>query len=84
MTMTISDLYGLGTGNLAAGRQRIALFGKIERVTDDEEIERCRKAYLAEHPDSRGWANGDGPHYTFFVRFRVEKIYALNGFGNVA
>lgn len=45
ITLTVSDLYGLGDGNLAAGRQRIALFGSLERVQEEEE-EGCRKAYL--------------------------------------
>jgi hypothetical protein len=47
MTLTISDLYGLGDGNLAAGRMRIALFGALEPVRDREESEKCKEAYLA-------------------------------------
>lgn len=46
MTLTISDTYGFGDGNLAAGRMRVALFGSLERVTDVEESKKCRKAYL--------------------------------------
>lgn len=47
MTLTVSDTYGFGDGNLAAGRMRVALFGSLERVTDAEESKKCRKAYLA-------------------------------------
>jgi hypothetical protein len=36
MTFTISDLAGLGTGDLAAGRYRIALFGSLEAVPESE------------------------------------------------
>jgi hypothetical protein len=46
MTLTISDTYGFGDGNLAAGRMRVALFGSLERITDVEESKKCRKAYL--------------------------------------
>ncbi|KAM0746336.1 hypothetical protein T439DRAFT_329787 [Meredithblackwellia eburnea MCA 4105] len=83
MTITISDLYGLGDGNLAAGRMRVALFGNLEPVTH-EEVEVCKKAYLAAHPDSRGWLPPNGPHFGFYARFRVYKVYAFDGFGDVA
>lgn len=44
--MTINDMYGFGNGNLAAGRMRVALFGTLERVEGEKEIERCKQAYL--------------------------------------
>jgi len=44
--MTINDMYGFGDGNLAAGRMRVALYGTIERVEGEEEIEKCKQAYL--------------------------------------
>ena len=52
LTLTVSDTYGFvhsDRGNLAAGRQRVALFGSLEPVAheDEEEVERCRRAYLA-------------------------------------
>ena len=46
LTMTINDMYGFGDGNLAAGRMRVALYGTIERVEGDQEIEKCKHAYL--------------------------------------
>ena len=48
MTLTISDTYGFGDGNLAAGRMRVALFGSLERVTDEKEAQKCLEAYRAE------------------------------------
>lgn len=48
MTLTVSDTFGFGDGNLAAGRMRVALFGSLERVTDENESKRCLEAYLAE------------------------------------
>ncbi|SCV70721.1 BQ2448_3483 [Microbotryum intermedium] len=84
MTMTVSDLCGFGTGNLAAGRMRIALFGSLEPITDDEESAKCKKAYLESHGDARGWAGERGPHSSFWGRLRVEKVYAFDGFGDVA
>jgi hypothetical protein len=44
--MTINDMYGFGNGNLAAGRMRVALFGTLERVEGEKEIEKCKQAYL--------------------------------------
>lgn len=50
--MTINDMYGFGDGNLAAGRMRVALYGTIERVEGEEEIEKCKQAYLEGKLDS--------------------------------
>ncbi|KAL8290178.1 hypothetical protein RQP46_003117 [Phenoliferia psychrophenolica] len=83
MTLTVADQYGLGDGNLAAGRMRVALFGTLERV-QDEEWDAAEAAYLAAHPDSRGWIPPNGPHSAYYARLRVQKVYAFNGFGNVA
>ncbi|GAA6042552.1 hypothetical protein JCM8097_004663 [Rhodosporidiobolus ruineniae] len=84
LTITINDLYGFGDGDLAAGRMRVALFGSIERVEGEDEIEKCRKAYLEAHPDSRGWQPPNGPHSAFYARLRINKVYAFNGFGDVS
>ncbi|BGP54779.1 hypothetical protein JCM8202_003288 [Rhodotorula sphaerocarpa] len=84
LTITINDMYGFGDGNLAAGRMRVALFGTIERVEGGDEIARCKDAYLDAHPDARGWVPPGGPHAAFYARFRVQKVYAFNGFGDVA
>ena len=46
MTLTISDVYGFGDGNLSAGRYRVALFGTIEAVPDAN-VADCKQAYLA-------------------------------------
>lgn len=40
-------MWGFGDGNLAAGRMRVALYGTLERVVGDEEVDKCHKAYLA-------------------------------------
>ncbi|TNY22083.1 pyridoxamine 5'-phosphate oxidase-domain-containing protein [Rhodotorula diobovata] len=84
LTLTVNDMWGFGDGNLAAGRMRVALYGTLERVVGDEEVDKCHKAYLAAHPDARGWIGADGPHSNFFARMRVNKVYAFNGFGDVA
>lgn len=63
---------------------RVALFGSLERITDVEEVEKCREAYLLAHPDSRGWIPPTGPHSSFYARLRVSNIYAFGGFGDVA
>lgn len=97
LTLTVSDLYGLGDGNLAAGRQRVALFGSLERVKK-EEVESCRKAYLegeparntcepkemeltllvrSAHSDARGWVGAGGPHFSFYARLRVNRVFAF-------
>ncbi|GAA6004872.1 hypothetical protein JCM10207_008436 [Rhodosporidiobolus poonsookiae] len=84
LTMTINDMYGFGDGNLAAGRMRVALFGSLERVEGEEELEKCKKAYLESHPDARGWQGPNGPHSSFYARFRIHQVYAFDGFGDVA
>ncbi|GAA5893010.1 uncharacterized protein JCM6883_007538 [Sporobolomyces salmoneus] len=84
LTMTINDMYGFGEGNLAAGRMRVALYGTLERVEGEEEIEKCKQAYLHAHPDARGWIPPGGPHSAFYARFRVNTIYAFDGFGDVS
>ncbi|GAA6004727.1 hypothetical protein JCM11491_002208 [Sporobolomyces phaffii] len=84
LTMTINDMYGFGDGNLAAGRMRVALYGTIERVDGDDEIEKCKQAYLRAHPDARGWVPPGGPHSAFYARFRVNTVYAFDGFGDVS
>ncbi|ORY91644.1 pyridoxamine 5'-phosphate oxidase-domain-containing protein [Leucosporidium creatinivorum] len=83
MTLTVSDTYGFGDGNLAAGRMRVALFGSLERVTDVEESKKCRKAYLEAHPDAT-WAAGgpNEPHFAFFARLRIHKVFTFGGFGD--
>lgn len=83
MTMTISDVYGFGTGNLAAGKMREALFGTLSPVPSSE-IEACESAYLKAHPDARGWVPPNGPHSSYYARFTIEKVFAFHGFGNVA
>jgi len=59
LTLTVSDTYGFGTGNLAAGRQRVALFGSLEPVplVDVDEVNKCREAYLAGKPQQT-WLAG--------------------------
>ncbi|GAA5822124.1 hypothetical protein JCM11251_004865 [Rhodosporidiobolus azoricus] len=84
LTITINDMYGFGDGNLAAGRRRVALFGAIERVEGEEELEKCKKAYLEAHPDARGWIPPNGPHSAFYARLRINKVYDFGGFGDVS
>ncbi|GAA5879574.1 hypothetical protein JCM1840_003321 [Sporobolomyces johnsonii] len=84
LTLTINDMYGFGDGNLAAGRMRVALFGTLERVQGDDEIEQCKQAYLEAHPDARGWIPPNGPHDAFYARMRINQVYAFDGFGDVA
>ena len=38
----------------------------------------------AAHPDARGWIGENGPHTSFMARFRVQEVYAFDGFGDVA
>ncbi|KAK4055688.1 hypothetical protein OIV83_000234 [Microbotryomycetes sp. JL201] len=85
LTLSIADLEGIGDGNLAAGRMRIALFGTLEPIpAEDRELnEKLRKAYELSHPDARGWDLGQA-HSAFWARFVVNRVYVFGGFGNVA
>ncbi|KAJ7143564.1 hypothetical protein C8R43DRAFT_1014557 [Mycena crocata] len=75
-TITISDLYGLGDGTRP--------LWPVESVTEESNQLACRTAYLEAHPDARGWIPPNGPHSAFYARFRVEKVYAFDGFGDVS
>lgn len=64
VSFEVADLYGLDKGRLAAGKMRVVLFGKIERVAESEVAE-CTKVYLEEHPDAT-WVESGYPHTSVF------------------
>lgn len=52
--------------------------------TSTSAIEEVRSAFLHCHPDASHWAPGasDSPHEAVWVRFVVDKVYAVGGFGD--
>lgn len=52
--------------------------------TETETHSPISKCYLSQHPDSSHWTPGasDSPHQSMWVRFKVEKIYSVGGFGD--
>lgn len=67
------------------GKQRITLFGHIERIAhDDERLDALAACYLHAHPDARHWMPGSraSPHVAFWSMFVVDKVYRVGGFGD--
>lgn len=70
-----------------AGSPRISLRGKFVHIntTDDEETSlRLTQCFTKRHPDARFWLPGNKIHDSQWVKFEVEGLYFLGGFGDRA
>ncbi|KAA8900025.1 pyridoxamine 5'-phosphate oxidase-domain-containing protein, partial [Sphaerosporella brunnea] len=65
---------------------RVSLIGKLVKIPDEDETEkeRVKRCFVKRHPDAMRWTPGNKIHDSFWVRFEVEKVYWVGGFGNVA
>lgn len=66
-------------------KQRLTLMGHVERIAkDDPQMGAYARCYLRTHPDARHWTPGseESPHVAFWVRFVVDSIYRVGGFGD--
>lgn len=66
----------------ATDRNRLALFGHVERLTDQNDIDEAAKVFGHYHKDAKAYYPGNGPHYAFWARFNVDRVYWLGGFGD--
>ncbi|TGZ84608.1 hypothetical protein EX30DRAFT_300967 [Ascodesmis nigricans] len=67
-----------------AAHHRLSLIGKLEKVdADSDEAEELKKCYIRRHPDAKWWTPGNKIHDSYWVKFKVEKVYWIGGFGNV-
>ncbi|KAK9463743.1 pyridoxamine 5'-phosphate oxidase-domain-containing protein [Lipomyces oligophaga] len=69
-----------------ASEPRASLVGSLSYIdTDDEDaISKAQSCFLHRHPDAKAWLPGNKVHDTSFMKFDVESVYWLGGFGNVA
>jgi hypothetical protein len=68
-----------------AAHPRLSLIGRVKEVgAESDEAERVKRCFLRRHPDATLWTPGNKVHDSYWVRFEVENIYWIGGFGNVA
>mmetsp|Transcript_4198 Transcript_4198/g.4922 ORF Transcript_4198/g.4922 Transcript_4198/m.4922 type:complete len:274 (-) Transcript_4198:1632-2453(-) len=71
-----------------AGSPRINLRGKLENVTFENPIDQIKleACFLKRHPDAKAWLprNKVTPHKSHWVKFVVDEVYMVGGFGNLA
>ncbi|PWN43264.1 hypothetical protein IE81DRAFT_312331 [Ceraceosorus guamensis] len=63
-------------------KQRLTLFGTMQDVPSSQ-IPSSQKCFTHHHPDASHWVPGsDSPHLAKFVRFEVQRVYRVGGFGD--
>ncbi|KAK9324461.1 pyridoxamine 5'-phosphate oxidase-domain-containing protein [Lipomyces orientalis] len=69
-----------------ASEPRASLKGSLSFIPEDDEeaIKRAEYCFLGRHIDAKAWLPGNEVHKTAFMKFDVESVYWLGGFGNVA
>ncbi|KAK9433655.1 pyridoxamine 5'-phosphate oxidase-domain-containing protein [Lipomyces doorenjongii] len=69
-----------------ASEPRASLKGSLSFIPEDdmEAIKHAERCFLVRHPDAKAWLPGNKVHKTAFMKFDVESVYWLGGFGNVA
>lgn len=76
--------YPGGTYSSTAGLPRINLKGKFVEVNSTEDILKYEFSFGKRHRDSIKWYPGSPIHESRWVKFKVEHIYMVGGFGNLA
>ncbi|KAL7267104.1 hypothetical protein RUND412_010320 [Rhizina undulata] len=68
-----------------AAHPRLSLIGNLIHIpSDSEEAIRLTRCFTYRHPDAALWLPGNKIHESEWVRFEVETVYWIGGFGNVA
>ncbi|KAI3404584.2 hypothetical protein KGF56_002629 [Candida oxycetoniae] len=73
-----------------AGSPRVQLFGKLEYINFlnpfDPKRVLLEKCFLERHPDAAMWLPGNvvSPHKSHWVKIKVESVYMIGGFGDIA
>ncbi|KAG5356799.1 hypothetical protein CJU90_2150 [Yarrowia sp. C11] len=75
--------YPGGIVKSAAGSPRVSLRGKFEDLGDDE-IKAVESCFLKRHPDAKWWLPGNDVHTTHWVKFNVDSLHMVGGFGDRA
>ena len=66
----------------ATDRNRVALFGHLEKLTEQSDMETAAKVFGRYHRDAKAYYPPQGPHYAFWAILRVDRVYWLGGFGD--
>ncbi|KAK9241395.1 pyridoxamine 5'-phosphate oxidase-domain-containing protein [Lipomyces kononenkoae] len=69
-----------------ASEPRASLKGSLSFIAEDDKkaITHAGHCFVSRHPDAKAWLPGNKVHKTAFMKFDVESVYWLGGFGNVA
>lgn len=65
----------------ATDRNRVTLFGSLEKIEDEGDLEAARRTFAETHKDAVAYFPGKGPHYAWWARFKVSRVYWIGGFG---
>lgn len=83
VTENTNPWYPGGIVKSTAGSPRVSLRGKFEDI-DKDEIEAVESCFLKRHPDAKWWLPGNNVHSTHWVRFNVDSLHMVGGFGDRA
>lgn len=65
----------------AANLPRFSLLGYLEKIEASADVASC---FVKTHPDAKYWLPGNPIHEAEFVRFVVQQVYWVGGFGDRA
>lgn len=84
----VSPDYPGGIASSPAGSPRVNLKGQLKDVEIENPLDYAalEKCFLSRHPDAQWWlpSNIVSPHKTHFVKFEVDDIFIIGGFGDRA
>lgn len=83
VTENTNPWYPGGIVKSTAGSPRVSLRGKFEDLNKDE-IKAVEACFLERHPDAKWWLPGNNVHATHWVKFNVDSLHMVGGFGDRA
>lgn len=61
----------------------VALIGSLEKLeAGSDEAKELEKCFLRRHHDAKWWLPGNKIHESYWVKFKVDKVYWIGGFGD--
>lgn len=79
----VSPKYPGGRPYSVAGSPRLNLRGQFRDLSEDE-VDAVKECFLQRHKDAVWWLPGNKIHESHFVKFMVDDVYFLGGFGDTA
>lgn len=84
----VNTNYPGGIASSPAGSPRVNLKGHLKDVEYENPLDYAalEKCFVSRHPDAKWWlpSNPISPHKTHFIKFEVEDIFIIGGFGDRA